>query len=144
MRLAVYLRFVSHLDQCSFSTRWRKFPVCWGDCEVRVRTGSEECLEWKGVPEKKVDYTVVILQSKLTKQRGEDKKVKAKSHQLAPVVQTLDSVIYRINHYPGDSVIDFRNTYPLDSAIQRLNNRGLTDKPEVDGAFIPPGLSYPI
>ena len=79
MRLAVYLRFVSHLDQCSFSTRWRKFPVCWGDCEVRVRTGSEECLEWKDVPEKKVDYTVVVLQSKLTIQKGEDKKVNGKS-----------------------------------------------------------------
>ena len=33
---------------------------------------------------------------------------------LAPVVQTLDSAIHRINHYPADSVIDFRNTYPLD------------------------------
>ena len=53
VRLAVYLRLVCHLDQCSFSTRWRKFPVCWGDCEVRVRTGSEECLEWKGVSEKR-------------------------------------------------------------------------------------------
>ena len=149
VRLAVYLRFVGHLDQCSFSTRWRKFPVCWGDCEIRVRTGSEECLEWKGVSEKKVDYTVVILQSKLTIQKGEDKKVNAKSfyftslarksHHLALNVQTLDSVIHRINHYPADSVIDFRNTYPLDSAIKCLNNRGLTDKPEGDGALIPPG-----
>ena len=50
---------------------------------------------------------------------------------LAPVVQTLDSAIHRINHYPVDSVIGFRNTYPLDSniypvdsAIQRLNNSG--------------------
>ena len=154
MRLAVYLRLVCHLDQCSFSTRWRKFPVCWCDCEVRVRTGSEECLERKGVSEKKVDYTVVILQSKLTIQRGEDKKVNAKSfyftslarksHYLALVVQTLDSVIHRINHYPADSVINFRNTYPLDSAIQLLNNRGLTDKPEVDGALIPPGPPYHI
>ena len=33
----------------------------------------------------------------------------------APVVQTSDSAIHRINHYPADSVIDFRNTYPLDS-----------------------------
>ena len=136
---------------------------------------------------KKVDHSVVDLQSKLTIQKGEDKKVNAKSfyftslarksHHLAPVVQTLESVIHRINHYPADSVIashagvfrgarfvgrdekrvplktpaweansviDVRNTYPLDSAIQRLNNRGLTDKPEVDGALIPPGLSYPI
>ena len=65
------------------------------------------------MPEKKVDYTVVILQSKLTKQRGEDKKVNAKSfyftslarksHHLAPVVQTLDSVIHRINHYSANA-----------------------------------------
>ena len=33
---------------------------------------------------------------------------------LAPVVQTSDSAIHWINHYPADSVIDFRNTYPLD------------------------------
>ena len=43
---------------------------------------------------------------------------------LAPVVQTSDSANDRINHYPADSVIDFRNTYPVGSAIQRLNNRG--------------------
>ena len=95
---------------------------------------------------KKVDYSVVILQSKLTIQKGEDKKVNTKSfyftslarksHHLALVVQMLDSVMHWINHYPGDSVIDFRNTYPLDSAIQRLNNRGLTDKPEVHVALI--------
>ena len=36
---------------------------------------------------------------------------------LAPVVQTLDSVIHRINHYPADVVIDFRHTYPLDSDL---------------------------
>ena len=36
---------------------------------------------------------------------------------LAPVVQTLDSAIHRINHYPADSVIDFRNTYWLDSDL---------------------------
>ena len=35
----------------------------------------------------------------------------------ARVVQTLDSAINRINHYPADSVIDFRNTYPLDSDL---------------------------
>ena len=74
MRLAVYLRFIGHLDQCSFSTRWRKLPVYWGDCEVRVRTRSEECLEWKGVSEKKADCTVVILKRKLTIQKGEDEK----------------------------------------------------------------------
>ena len=38
---------------------------------------------------------------------------------LAPVVQTSDSAIHRINRYPADSVIiiDFRNTYPLDLTI---------------------------
>ena len=34
---------------------------------------------------------------------------------LVQVVQTLDSAIHQINHYPADSVIDLRNTYPLDS-----------------------------
>ena len=70
--------------------------------------------------------------------------ISRKSHHLALVVQTLDSAIHRINHYPEDSVIDFRNTYPLDSAIQRLNNRGLTDKPKVDSALITHGPPYPI
>ena len=36
---------------------------------------------------------------------------------LAPVAQTLDSAIHRINHYPADSVIDFRNSYRLDSDL---------------------------
>ena len=36
---------------------------------------------------------------------------------LAPVVQRLDSAIYRINHYPADSVVCFVNTYPLDSDL---------------------------
>ena len=50
---------------------------------------------------------------------------------LAPVVQTSDSAIHRINHYPADSVlisgilIRWIVIYPVDSAIQRLNNRGL-------------------
>ena len=34
-----------------------------------------------------------------------------------PVVQTSDTAIHWINHYPADSVIDFRNTYPLDSDL---------------------------
>ena len=36
-----------------------------------------------------------------------------KSQNQAPVAQTLDSSIHRINLYPTDSVIDFRNIYPL-------------------------------
>ena len=38
------------------------------------------------------------------------------AHQ-APVVQRLDNAIYRINHYPTDSVVCFVNTYPLDSDL---------------------------
>ena len=35
----------------------------------------------------------------------------------APVVQTLDSAIQRVNHYPADNTIVSRNTYPLDSDL---------------------------
>ena len=35
----------------------------------------------------------------------------------APVVQTVDSTIHRINLYPVDSVIVFRNTYPVDGDL---------------------------
>ena len=35
----------------------------------------------------------------------------------APVVQKVDNAIYRINHYPLDSAVDFPNTYPLDSDL---------------------------
>ena len=40
----------------------------------------------------------------------------------APVVQTVDNAIHRINHYPLDIAIGFAITYPVDSAIHRLNN----------------------
>ena len=43
----------------------------------------------------------------------------------APVVQTLDSAIHRINHYPADSVIDFRNTYPLDRSAARVDRKSV-------------------
>ena len=49
-----------------------------------------------------------------------------------PVVQTLDSAIHRINHYPvgkyyGNQYYTNRwiVIYPVDSATQRLNNWGL-------------------
>ena len=35
----------------------------------------------------------------------------------APVVQTSDNAIHRINLYPVDSAIGFPNTYPLDSDL---------------------------
>ena len=36
---------------------------------------------------------------------------------LAPVVQTMDSAIRRINHYPLDKSIGFASVYPLDSDL---------------------------
>ena len=50
------------------------------------------------------------------------------------VVQTLDSAIHRINHYPVDMYLGnqwrytLNNFYPVDSATQRWNNRGLAFK----------------
>ena len=34
--------------------------------------------------------------------------------ELAPVVQTLDSAIYRINHYPADKYLGNQLHYPVD------------------------------
>ena len=49
----------------------------------------------------------------------------------APIVQTLDSAIHRINHYPAKKyygnqlyAIRWLVIYPVDSAIQRLDNQG--------------------
>ena len=36
---------------------------------------------------------------------------------LAPVVQTLDSAIQWINHYPLDNSIGFASVYPLDTDL---------------------------
>ena len=33
----------------------------------------------------------------------------------APVVQTMDSAVHRINHYPADNSIGFASVYPLDN-----------------------------
>ena len=35
----------------------------------------------------------------------------------APVVQTLDSAIHRINHYPADNYYGNQLRYPLDSDL---------------------------
>ena len=35
----------------------------------------------------------------------------------APFVQKMDSAIQRINQYPVDNAISFRNTYPLNSDL---------------------------
>ena len=44
-------------------------------------------------------------------------KKKLSKHQLAPVVQKVDSAIHWINHYPLDSAICFPNTFPWDSDL---------------------------
>ena len=36
---------------------------------------------------------------------------------LAPVVQTLDSAIHWINHYPLDNSVGFASVYPLNSDL---------------------------
>ena len=61
------------------------------------------------------------------------------------VVQTLDSAIHRINHYPADKYLGNQLLYPLDrflsghSAIERLNNRGqLFTEVEVASGNYPP------
>ena len=41
----------------------------------------------------------------------------ADSAHLAPVVQTVDDAIHRINHYPLDIAIGFAITYPVDSDL---------------------------
>ena len=52
----------------------------------------------------------------------------------ALVVQTLDSAIHRINHYPAISITEINyaicwiELYLVDSSIQRLNNRDHEDK----------------
>ena len=54
---------------------------------------------------------------------------------LAPVVQTLDSAIHWINHYPPDKYLEklivllhWIEIYPVDSTIHILNNSGLAYK----------------
>ena len=49
---------------------------------------------------------------------------------LAPVVQTMDSAIHRINHYRPNKHKQNQLSYPVDSdlsGIHRLNNWGLVE-----------------
>ena len=59
------------------------------------------------------------LQSDVGRKQKQQQKKKNNnySNQLGVVVQTLDSAIHWINHYPVDSVIDFCNTFSLDSDL---------------------------
>ena len=49
--------------------------------------------------------------------RGDQWKLIDSFKLLAPVVQTLDSAILWINHYPLDNSIGFASVYPLDSNL---------------------------
>ena len=39
--------------------------------------------------------------------------------ELAPVVQTIDSAVHRINHYPVDKHYQNQLSYPVDSDLSR-------------------------
>ena len=39
------------------------------------------------------------------------------TNHLGPVVQKMDSIIYRMNHYLLDSTIGFPNNYPMDGDL---------------------------
>ena len=45
------------------------------------------------------------------------KKFSEETRDLAPVVQTMDSAIHRINHYSLGNSIDFASVYPLASDL---------------------------
>ena len=62
--------------------------------------------------------TIMNTQSREKALRIACSRAMTKGNVLAPVVQTSDSAIHRINHYPADSIIiDFRNTYLVDIVI---------------------------
>ena len=46
------------------------------------------------------------------------------TNHLGPVVQKVDSIIYRMNHYLLDSTIGFSNNYPLDSDLSSFWETG--------------------
>ena len=82
---------------------------------------TENALLWKYVNDTKASIiSETVAKGELSNaQRITDRVIKRspQNRVLAPVVQTLVSAIHRINHYPADSVINFRNTYPLDSYL---------------------------
>ena len=48
---------------------------------------------------------------------GDERTVALRFVSQAPVVQTLDSAIHRINHYPADKYYGNQLRYPLDSDL---------------------------
>ena len=61
----------------------------------------------------------------------------------APVVQTLDSAIHRINRYPADKCYAFQLRYPVDSAIHLLNSPRAADVFPVAASLPPKKASAP-
>ena len=82
---------------------------------------AENARLWKYVHDTKASIiSETVAKGELSNaQRITDRVIKRspQNRVLAPVVQTLVSAIHRINHYPADSVINFRNTYPLDNYL---------------------------
>ena len=82
---------------------------------------TENALLWKYVNDTKASIiSETVAKGELSNaQRITDRVIKRspQNRVLAPVVQTSDSAIHRINHYPADSVIDFPNTNPLNSDL---------------------------
>ena len=72
---------------------------------------------WKSIALTKITDTNLCALTQVQLDRLDELVLSETLNVLAPVVQTSDSAIHRINHYPADSVIDFRNTYPLDSDL---------------------------
>ena len=64
----------------------------------------------------------------VTFQEEDDKKYCSLLIVQAPVVQTLDSAIHWINHYPLDNSIDFASVYPLDSDLSSVWTTGAKKK----------------
>ena len=61
----------------------------------------------------------IILSRQVLKKRGiyVGAEERGRTKVQAPVVQTLDSAIHRINHYPADKYYGNQLRYPLDSDL---------------------------
>ena len=65
-----------------------------------------------------------LKQCQRTLRRKNSRNCGGRCDQQAPVVQKLDSAIYRINRYPEDKYYEIQLCYPVDSAIHLSNNWG--------------------
>ena len=61
--------------------------------------------------------TIIHLTYETNALTDEAKPLMDEADALAPVVQTLDSAIHWINHYPLDNSTGFASVYPLDSDL---------------------------